>query len=155
MKKLVIYDSIFGNTKKVAEVIGETLGSDTTVKKASKASNADLKNVHVLIVGSPTRGFRPTEDITRFLNNLPYDRLKSVEAGAFDTRILIEDINPNFLRFIIKLGGYADRIIARKLKRAGATISVESTGFAVAESEGPLKEGELERAAAWAEKFLK
>jgi hypothetical protein len=101
-------------------------------------------------VGSPTRAFRPTEGITAFLKNLSPSALDGVKAAAFDTRIELEDINPKFFRFIIKMGGYADKIIARRLEKAGAELALEPTGFAVVESEGPLKEGELERAAEWA-----
>jgi flavodoxin len=149
-KKLVIYDTVFGNTAKVAETIGEALGPETTVKRVSDISANDLADVNILFVGSPTRAFRPTEGITNFLNQLSKDALKGVRAAAFDTRIHPEDINPKFFRFLFRTIGYADRVIARKLKSAGAELALEPDGFGVQESEGPLKEGEIERAAAWA-----
>ena len=58
-EKLVVYDSVFGNTAKVAEAIGEALG-DASVKKVTEVSQKDLHNITVLFVGSPTRAFRPT-----------------------------------------------------------------------------------------------
>ncbi len=149
-EKLVIYDSVFGNTAKVAEAIGTALGPKTVVKKVDQVQKNDLEGVNVLFVGSPTRAFRPTEGITAFLKNLSPSSLEGVRAAAFDTRIELEDIHPKFFRFIIKLGGYADKIIARRLKKAGADLALEPAGFAVMESEGPLKDGELERAAEWA-----
>jgi flavodoxin len=66
MKAMVIYDSIFGNTEKVAEAIGKAIGSEAeqNVVKVSDDGAVRLQGVDVLIVGSPTRGFRPTEGIT-------------------------------------------------------------------------------------------
>ncbi len=154
MKKvLVIYDSVFGNTAKVAEAIGKALegSSEVEVKHVKDVDITTLKTYDILFVGSPTRGFRPTEGIQDFLKNLSKDMLESVQTAAFDTRIAPSDIKSGFLRFIVKLGGYADKVIARKLAKAGAKEAIASTGFAVKDTEGPLKEGELERAAAWAE----
>jgi flavodoxin I len=157
MKKvLVIYDSVFGNTAKVAEAIGKALEGSlkVEVKHVKDVDITTLKTYDILFVGSPTRGFRPTEGIQGFLKNLSKDMLKGVKTAAFDTRIALSDIKSGFLRFIVKLGGYADKIIARKLAKAGAQEAIASTGFAVEDTEGPLKEGELERAADWAEVIL-
>ena len=52
------------------------------------------------------------------------------------------------------MGGYADKIIAKALAAKGATLAISSGGFIVLESEGPLKEGERDRAAAWARSIL-
>jgi hypothetical protein len=49
-----------------------------------------------------------------------------------------------------KSGSAASRI-ASKLKRTGASLILPPESFFVAEREGPLEEGELERAARWAE----
>jgi len=52
-----------------------------------------------------------------------------------------------------KSGSAAHRIASR-LKRTGASLLVEPESFFVAEREGPLEEGELERAARWAEEVF-
>lgn len=49
----------------------------------------------------------------------------------------------------MKLFGWAAKPIAGRLTRAGGTLVAEPEGFVVLDSEGPLKEGEVERAAAW------
>jgi flavodoxin len=85
-----------------------------------------------------------------FLKGLKKDALKGVKAAAFDTRIDIDKTDSGFLRTMVKLFGYADKKIVKQLSKAGADMALESEGFAVTDSEGPLAEGELERAKAWA-----
>ncbi len=67
--------------------------------------------------------------------------MQGIRAGAFDTRYHMSAWK----------SGSAAHGIANKLKRAGASLLVEPESFFVAEREGPLEEGELERAARWAE----
>jgi len=141
-EKLVVYDSVFGNTAKIAEGIGEAVG-DASVKKVSEVNQTDLQNLSILFVGSPTRAFRPTPDA-----------LNGVQAAAFDTRFPLEQANPGFLRLMIKIFGYAAEKINKALSRAGADLSLEDAGFAVIDTEGPLADGELERARTWAKEIL-
>jgi hypothetical protein len=54
------------------------------------------------------------------------------------------------LRFLVKVGGYAAPSIAKRLGLAGGRLVVPPEGFAVTGTEGPMKQGELERAAEWA-----
>ncbi len=156
MKALVIYDSFFGNTEKIARAIGAALddAAEVPVLRVSAATAADLAGVEVLFVGSPTRGFKPTPAIMDFLAALPAGALRGVKAAAFDTRIPLESIKNRVFRWIVKQGGYADKLIAKALADKGATLAIPSGGFIVLESEGPLQEGELERAAAWAHTIL-
>jgi len=55
---------------------------------------------------------------------------------------------------IVKKGGYAAPVIEKALAAKGAASAISSLGFIVLESEGPLKEGELVRAAEWARSML-
>ena len=152
-QKLVIYDSVFGNTEKVAHEIGKALG-DATVKLVSEVDQSDLQDLEIIFIGSPTRGFRPTPAIMGFFKNLPNKALVRVKAAAFDTRIPLEKAEPGFLRLMIKLFGYADEKIAKKLEKAGAYLALKSAGFGVKGTEGPLEDGELERAKYWAQIIL-
>jgi len=153
VERLVIYDSFFGNTQKIAESIGEALGN-AVVKKVSDVAQDDLENLQILIVGSPTRAFQPSPDIKSFLKQLDSNALDGVKAAAFDTRIPIDKTDSGFLRTLIKIFGYADKIIDKSLQKAGAEIALESNGFGVSDSEGPLIEGEIERAQNWAKQIL-
>lgn len=149
---VVIYDSVFGNTAKISEAIGEATGAQ--VLSVTDATEADLEGLNVLFVGSPTRGFRPTPAIMSFLNGLEPDALSGVKGAAFDTRFPVDKAGSGFLRFMIRLFGYADAKIAKAMQKAGATMALENEGFGVTGSEGPLIEGELERAQDWARQIL-
>ena len=93
MKAMVIYDSVFGNTEQVAREIGNSLDSQENVEilRVSSTKPDQLAGLELLFVGSPTRGFRPTEGITNFLKGIPADGLEGIKVAAFDTRISIND----------------------------------------------------------------
>jgi flavodoxin len=145
---LVIYDSVFGNTEKIAQAIAAALG--TKAMPVSQADAAQLRGLDLLVVGSPTRGLRPTEDIAKLLNGPPKNHLAGVRVAAFDTRIALETIDSKVLRFIVDKGGYAAGTIAKVLEKKGGQLVAPGEGFLVTGEQGPLKDGELERAAAWA-----
>lgn len=153
MKVLIIYDSVFGNTEQIARVMGDYLAGNAVVKKVDEVVLEDLRDLNLLLVGSPTRGFKPTEGIMTFLKGLPAGDLKGLSAAAFDTRIPLDSINNAILRNLVKMGGYADRIIEKQLKQKGATI-LPSAGFLVSASEGPLVLGEVKRAVDWIKELV-
>lgn len=155
MKALVIYDSIFGNTEQIAQAIGKELASqgEAAVVKVGDVKSEQLTGLTLLVVGSPTRGFRPTPAIKALLAGLPPNGLQGVRVAAFDTRISTQDVRSPILGVLVKLFGYAAVPIADALKRKGGQLAVPPEGFIVKASEGPLKEGELERAASWARLF--
>lgn len=155
-KALVIYDSMYGNTEKVAQAIAGALASEAAVetKRVGEAELAALGLVDLLIVGSPTQGFRPTKPVTDLLKRVGGRGLKGVRAAAFDTRIEAAKVESGALKLLINTGGYAAPRIGDGLKKAGAIQIVAPEGFFVEDKEGPLKTGELERAAAWARSLL-
>lgn len=155
MKVLVLFDSFFGNTEKIAQAIGAALSAANTVsvQRVGSVDAADLEGVQLLLVGSPTRGFRATPATVEFLKGLPAQKLQGMLVGAFDTRIDVNDIPSPVLRFVVKSGGYAAKAIARLLQKSGGKLIGQPEGFIVLDREGPLKEGELERAAQWARQF--
>ena len=154
MKTLVIYESFFGNTEKIAQAISSAIGSgeDVSVNNVKDLKMEQLSGVGLLIVGSPTRAFRPTGGITAFLKNIPPDGLKGIKVASFDTRIATSEIKSGFLKSMAKMFGYAAKPIGKKLVKKGGHLILEPEGFLVKDSEGPLKEGELDRASQWAKK---
>ncbi len=152
MKALIIYDSFFGNTEQVARAIGGALGNpeDICVNRVSEVRPEQLQGLDLLIVGSPTRAFRPSEATQKFLKGLAPDALKGVRVAAFDTRMDVNGSTPAILRFFAKIFGFAAQPIAKRLKKSGGELVTSPEGFIVKDTEGPLKDGELERAAAWA-----
>jgi flavodoxin len=150
MKIVIVYDSVFSNTAGIAKAIAGALDDANAVSllTVQEARGVDLSDTDLLIVGSPTRGFRPTPMIAEYVEGLG-----SIGAGksaaAFDTRLDLETIQPPPLRWVVDAGGYAATRIAASLSRHGFTLKAETAGFLVTGTEGPLKHGELERAAGW------
>ena len=157
MKRLVVYDSQFGNTKKIAEAIGEVLEETARVHimRFSDVQLGDLMGIGLLVIGSPTQQFSATAGLKRWLNALPRDVLENVRSAAFDTRFTEEKINEiKVLGFFVNVFGYGAKPIARRLEKKGATLVVPPEGFYVADTEGPLLEKEIERAKEWAKKII-
>ncbi len=153
MNILVVYNSEFGNTETMARAIAEALSSagEARAVRASQASVDDLQQAGLLIVGSPTQGFRPTKPVTNLLQQLPRGGLKGVQVAAFDTRIDVATIRAGLLRFMVNTGGYAAEHIATRLSKSGGSLVAPPAGFFVEAKQGPIRDGELDRAIAWAQ----
>jgi hypothetical protein len=167
MTAMIIYESVYGNTRAIAEAIADGLAGGEVVpvhEAAKRAADADL-----LVVGGPTHMHGLTtsrsrqmavaaaeEDgvahvepsaaeepgLRRWLRDL--DRSDGALAASFDTRL---DKSP-------WLTGVASRGIARRLERHGYKI-LGSESFLVKDSEGPLEDGELDRARGWGAQLAK
>jgi len=151
MKALVVYDSIHGNTEKVAQTIGDALSTwgEVHTLRVGEAQPEHLAGLGLLVVGAPTHGGMASPTMKGWLKALPPNSLAGVKVAAFDTRVAVEDINSRVAAVFVRLFGYAARRIAASLTKVGGTLVVPAEGFYVKDTEGPLKAGELERAAAW------
>jgi flavodoxin len=156
VKALVVYDSVFGNTEKIAQAMGAALApqAEITTLRVGEVKPEHLAGLNVLLVGSPTRAFNPTPAVKDWLKSLAPNSLKGVKVAAFDTRISLDTIDSSVFRFIVDKGGYAAKAIANALRKKGANLVAPPEGFLVTGEQGPLKDGELERAAAWARQIL-
>ncbi|MHB9033219.1 MAG: flavodoxin family protein [Anaerolineae bacterium] len=150
MSTLVIYDSVHGNTEKIALAVGAALGARTA--RVGEVSAADLQGVDLLLVGSPTQAFNPLPSVKAFVAGLPAGALAGVRAEAFDTRLGEKSAkqSPGILKFMANLFGYAADKLERQLKGKGAQVIGKPGQFCVDDTEGPLSLGELERAGDWA-----
>jgi flavodoxin len=146
MNTLIIYDSTFGNTAQIAQAMADRLGEHGTVRiaLANEAGLSEMKEIDLLIVGGPTQRHGLSPAIQALLERLPRRTLRGAGAAAFDTR---------YHMAAWKSGSAAHRIASR-LKRTGASLLMPPESFFVALREGPLEEGELERAARWAEEVF-
>ncbi|MFW6115892.1 MAG: flavodoxin family protein [Chloroflexota bacterium] len=149
MNALVVYDSLYGNTERIARAIGDALvdkaGDKARVVRPGGMDADDVEAVDLLVIGSPTHGGRPTEAIQGLLDGLEGTLPADTRVAAFDTRMATR---------LVAIFGYAARRIGRALEEAGGTLVAPPEGFVVKGKEGPLKDGELERAADWAKGLL-
>lgn len=138
MKTLVAYDSNFGNTKMIADEIARVLGTQALSVKDIKKT--DLEGLKLFVIGSPINNGKPTPGTTDFLNSLKEGELKGVTAASFDTRKGW-------------FSGDAKDKIARELTKKGAVLATMPEAFNVKGMKGPLVDGTLERARAWAKEI--
>jgi len=150
MKALVVYDSVYGNTEQIARAIGGAIGGaitgDVKVLHAGEVNPSELEGVDLFIIGAPTQAGRPSPAMLDFLNKISKSVINGISVAAFDTRIPAKWVG---------IFGYAAGKIAKNLKSKGANLILTPEPFFVTGKEGPLKEGELERAAAWAQEVVK
>ena len=143
MNTLVVYDSQFGNTERIARIIAHTL------RTFGEAHAARIDPYHIfrtegldlLLVGSPTQGLNATHEIQAFLRDISPEILKGVGVACFDTR------------FRGRLWKHsAATYMDRQLRALGIETLVAPESFFVKsmKKEGPLLDGELERAVDWA-----
>jgi flavodoxin len=142
MKTLLVYDSVYGNTKIIARAIGEAVSGEVEVVHVGEANASGLDAYDLLIVGAPTHGANPSPAVQAFLGEIQATALQGVRVAGFDTRMTN--------RLILIFGTAAPKI-AKALKAKGGTLAAEPAGFYVKGGKGPLKDGEVEHATAWAE----
>jgi flavodoxin len=142
MNTLVVYESQFGNTKKVAEAIGKAFEAAGPVRVVSTEAfePSFISGVDLLLVGGPTQAHGITRPMAQFLEGLAA-KPAGIPAATFDTRVK----GPVFL------WGTAARDIAAKLRGAGFRLIGPPESFLVNLSKQPeLYQGEIEKAASWA-----
>ena len=143
MNTLIVYDSQFGNTERIAQAIAGTLRSFGRAQavRVDPAHPVSFQGVDLLILGCPTQGFRPTPAMQSFLGNVSYQSLSGLAVACFDTRF----------RGRLWKSSAAPRM-ARQLRTMGVEPIVPPESFFVKtmKKEGPLLTGEVERAATWA-----
>jgi flavodoxin len=147
MQTVVIYDSKFGNTEKIAEAIARGVGTPSEVRVMSTAEAAAVTRTlaprpDLLLLGGPTQKRGPSPALRAFIDALPAS-LRGTPAACFDTRY----------RGPLLLMGSAAGGAAKALAAAGAAVVAPPESFFVARK-GPmelqlLEPGELERAERW------
>jgi flavodoxin len=146
MKALVVYDSQYGNTERIARAIaGELRASgEARAVRLEQAHPVELAGMDLLVIGCPTQGWRPTPATQSFLEGAPSEELRLLRVACFDTRF----------RFPRWMTGSAAGVMARKLQERGVSLIAPPESFFVKGTEGPLRNGELERAAGWARMLI-
>jgi hypothetical protein len=160
---LVVYESMFGNTREVAKAVAEGLAETGTVDlvEVGAAPVVLPEDVDLLVVGAPTHAFGLSRPATRksaadqntgevvstgiglreWLDELrPVGSTAAV--SAFDTRVKVP----------LMPGSAARRALGR-LRKLGFPMLLRSESFFVEGTPGPLKDGEVDRAKRWGAKL--
>lgn len=155
MTALVVHESHWGNTEAVARAVAAGLGG-ARVRPAEHATPEDLAGVDLLVVGGPTHAFSMSRPNTRhdartrgasqgseargireFVDSLP--SALPMPVATFDTRATA----------VRHLPGSAARSAAKALRMSHRARVVGRASFYVEGMEGPLADGELDRARDW------
>lgn len=163
MKALIVVESLFGNSRKVADAVADGLRGQMTVEVVGPAeAHAPLLDlVDLLVVGGPTHAFSMTRANTR------QDAVRQgapAASAAIGLREWIDRLHPGphseaVATFDTRVGkvrhlpGSAAKSAAKALRRLGYRTVVPPESFYVADVAGPLLEGELDRARQWGEQL--
>ncbi len=163
MKALIVVESMFGNSRSVAEAVAGGLRGHMTVEVVDPAhAHAPLLElVDLLVVGGPTHAFSMTRGNTREdavrQGAAPAaaatgirDWIERLHVGPHSELVATFDTRVGKVRH---LPGSAARSAAKALRRHGYRPAVPPESFYVADVAGPLLDGELERARSWGEKL--
>jgi hypothetical protein len=162
MRAVVVYESMFGNTKTIAEAVADGLSAVLPVElvEVGDAPAVLADDVELLVVGGPTHALGLSRPDTRrtalqqagrdlqagrtglreWLAGLRFT-LTGTAVATFDTRIN----RP-------RIPGSAARAAERRLRRLGFHVVSRAQSFYVGGTEGPLLDGEAGRARRWAER---
>ena len=158
MRVLVVYESMFGNTRRIAEAIADGLAGHvwTELSEVSEVPATTHPELDLLVIGGPTHAWSMSRPRTRdrawqqdpnraapgigireWLRQLPAART-SLAVATFDTRL----DRPRWLT------GSAAGAAARRLRTLGYRV-VDQRSFLVSGMLGPLGPDEPERARQW------
>lgn len=142
MKSLVVYETGYGNTERLARAIAEALHEQGEARVAPVGGVSGLRagEMDLLVVGAPTQLHGLTEGMREMLEGIPEGSLKGMRALAFDTRYR----GPRLIR------GSAAKDIASLLRHLGCRLLASPESFFVKGEMGPLEPGEEYRAKSWA-----
>jgi menaquinone-dependent protoporphyrinogen IX oxidase len=144
MKGIVVYDTSYGNTRKIAETITETLkesGIDIDLFHVKEAKKLNAKDYNFLVLGSPTKFGTMSFAIRFFLGKVKSEEWMNKPFAAFDTE------NPENME---KKEWSAAEKIAERLRDKKMNQLLPVLKAAVLGQKGPLQEGEIERTKGYA-----
>ena len=163
MTAVVLYESMFGNTRRIAEAIGDGLALYGMVRVGSvSAGGGDLTGADLVVVGAPTHAHslpRATsrKEAARWARDPEQHLELEADADAAGVREWIESLDAAPERWFASgtrvdfpriFAGDASAAIEKRLHRLGSRPAAHSECFLV-DTKSMLVEGELERARAW------
>lgn len=160
---VIVYESLYGNTGRVAEAVAEGLAAagTVTVTQAAEAGDELVRDADLLVVGGPTHVHGMSSNLSRkgAIDDARKKGLQEPTIPGVGLRDWLDRIAPGEARraaaFDTRLGkprlltGSAAHGIARRLRGQGYDVVGEES-FVVEDTAGPLRAGELDRARKWA-----
>lgn len=145
MQTLVVYDSKFGNTSRLAQAMAEAVKPRSHVRLIAleQLLPQDLGTVDLLIIGGPTQSHGLSPRMRQFTNDLPLRATNAMVAATFDTRYRMPTL----------FSGSAAKTMAKKLQAKRIRVLAHESFFVTHGQTPQLESGELSRASEWAKKL--
>jgi len=155
MRGFVVYESLFGNTARIAQGVAEGLSKHLDVELHGVAERRPPEGTDLLVMGGPTHAFSMSRATTRedavkqgatadsaiglreWLEELPEGN--DTLFAAFDTRV----------EMVRRLPGSAAKAAAKMARKRGYQPLTRPESFYVQDTPGPLLDGEVQRAEVW------
>ena len=146
VKALIMYNSLFGNTRIIAEQLALGLQDEKIPTDCVSITDIDresIKNYDFIAIGGPTHNISLSKEMKEFFSTTLYHlKLKDKKGFAFDTR---KESKMNSKRYFI-LENSAARRIQRKLKRMHIKIIKDRESALIEPTrKGPLLPGVKEK----------
>ncbi|MDH5376295.1 MAG: flavodoxin domain-containing protein [Candidatus Bathyarchaeota archaeon] len=133
---IVVYESKYGNTKRVAETIVEGMSEveriEAVLKEPKHVEPTEVLDYDVILIGSPNHIGGPTRGIRKFIDKLGKIGLEGKPGAVFDT-YMGGDFNKAVRKMEKRIN---EKVHGLKLITSGLSIKVGGT-------KGPIVEGEL------------
>jgi len=158
MRALVVYESMFESTRIIAEAVAiglSTQGVDVEASEVRTTSPRIDGDIDLLVVGAPTHTFTLSRPETRSAAAEPATRaLASTGSGLREwLDALVRGGDLAVAAFAThadrRVPGSASRAAHRRLRRRGYRAVLPTESFDVAGMQGPLVDGEIDRARDW------
>jgi flavodoxin len=135
-KAIVIYESMFGNTKRAAETIVAGMkeaGTEAVISTPKEAEEMELTGFDAIVIGSPNHMGSPTKGIRKFIDGLEKLGLEKKMAAVFDVHT--KDYEKAVKKMEKQLGE----------KAPGLTLATPGLSLGVVGMRGPISESELSK----------
>jgi menaquinone-dependent protoporphyrinogen IX oxidase len=149
MKGIVIYDTSYGNTKKIAETISETLKAseiEVDLFDVKEVRKLRANEYNFLVLGSPTKFGTMSFAIKFFLDKVKNEEWINKPFTTFDTE---NPENVEHARLEKKEWSAAEKIAAKLIEKQMKQLLPVFKALVLGQK-GPLVEGEIDRAKKYA-----
>lgn len=156
MRGVVAYDSVYGNTKLVAEAIAEQIGSEGHDAEliALREEGGEVVAGDFMFVGSPTRIGRMTKNAKRFVEGLDRGHWTSRPIVAFDTVGPLPDNEEKRKMWLSRIEKSAATRIRELARQQGLNVYQDVLHVPVTGFKGPLAPDALEMAKEFTHRFI-
>jgi flavodoxin len=140
-KVIVVYESRYGNTKRVAEIIVEGIrdvgGIETTLSNVNDVDLDTIPNYDAILIGSPNHARGPTRSVKRFIDKLAKLPLQGKRFAVFDT-YTAKDFETAMKKMEQRIH---DRVPALQMIVPGLSIQVQGMKGPIVDAELPKCKG--------------